>query len=538
MGFEEYGYQVRALVENVQKTRGINPEATIDSCKKMLEYAEKIDDERLLGFAYFHLGETYYLLNDVDQLFRTISRSLTYLENTNQHELIARAYNILAITSANRGNAPFAMDYYLNSLTYCNQYHLDEVGVMVNINIGTLYNSYGEYQKAQHYFEQAYTILTSHSQIRDYYTYLMNVYLGMANGYLLKEQLLKAQEYENRALKECFEYLDEIGQTCFLCFEARLYQSMGKIAQRDECMNQIRHRVHQNMIVLDVFDDFYSYCEMLFEIRHYDEMMSVLIWLEEIAKKIQIVYLQKKLLLIRIKYCRFREDHEAYLEACARFYELTELSEKENQYMLSSMLNMRYTLEETTKKRLKVEIENRMLQHKSETDALTGLSNRFRLNEYSEESFQRALDKQHYFAVEILDIDCFKQYNDNYGHQQGDLCLRRIASAIKEQERHGNVFCARYGGDEFVIIYEGYSKEQVLALAEELKRSIVDLNIQHEYSEAGNVVTISQGVCCDIPKEENKVWDYLHTADMMLYKGKKISRNSVHISNYEEDTRQ
>jgi diguanylate cyclase (GGDEF)-like protein len=89
-----------------------------------------------------------------------------------------------------------------------------------------------------------------------------------------------------------------------------------------------------------------------------------------------------------------------------------------------------------------------------------------------------------------------------------------------------------------VIIYEGYSKEQVLSLAEELKRSIVDLNIRHEHSEAGNVVTISQGICCDIPKEENKVWDYLHTADMMLYKGKKISRNSVHISNYEENTRQ
>lgn len=535
MGFEEYGYQVRALVENVQKNRGIDPEATIDSCTQMLEYAEKIDDERLLGFAYFHLGETYYLLNDVDQLFRTISRSLTYLENTQQHELVARAYNILAITSVNRGNAPFAMDYYLNSLGYCNQYQLNEVGVMVNINIGTLYNNYGEYQKAQHYFEQAYQILTSHTQIRDYYTYLMNVYLGMANGFLAKEQLLKAQEYENRAFKECFEYLDEVGQTCFLCFEARLYQSMGKTTQRDACMKQIHHRVHQKMIVLDIFDDFYSYCEMLFEIRHYDEMMSVLTWLEELAKKIQIVHLQKRLLLIRIRYYRFREDYDAYLKACANFYELTELSEKENQYMLSSTLNMRYTLEETTKRRLKVEIENRMLQQKSETDALTGLANRFRLNEYSEESFQRALDKQHYFAVEILDIDCFKQYNDNYGHQQGDICIRRIASTIKAMERHGDIFCARYGGDEFVVIYERYSKDQVFALAEELKQSIVDLNIKHEFSQASSVVTISQGICCDIPKGENKVWDYLHTADTMLYKGKKISRNSIHISSYGEE---
>ena len=535
MGFEEYGYQVRALVEDVQKNRGINPEATIDACTRILEYAEKIDDERLLGFAYFHLGETYYLLNEIDQLFRTISRSLTYLENTEQHELVARAYNILAITSVNRGNAPFAMDYYLNSLAYCNQYHLDEVGIMVNINIGTLYNNYGEYQKAQHYFELAYQTLISHTQIRDYYNYLMNVYLGMANGFLAREQLLKAQEYENRALKECFEYLDEVGQTCFLCFQARLYQSMGKTAQRDECMKQIHHRVHQKMIVLDIFDDFYSYCEMLFEICHYDEMLSVLVWLEELAKKIQIVHLQKRLLLIRIRYYRFREENDAYLKACARYYELTELSEKENQYMLSSTLNMRYALEETTKRRLMVEIENRMLQQKSETDALTGLANRFRLNEYSEESFQRALDKQHYFAVEILDIDFFKQYNDNYGHQQGDICIRRIAAAIRSMERHGDVFCARYGGDEFILIYEGYSKDQVYVLAEELKSNIMEMDIQHEFSQVSSAVTISQGICCDIPKEENKVWDYLHTADIMLYKGKKISRNSIHISSYGEE---
>lgn len=182
-----------------------------------------------------------------------------------------------------------------------------------------------------------------------------------------------------------------------------------------------------------------------------------------------------------------------------------------------------------------VEIENRMLQQKSETDALTGLANRFRLNEYSEESFQRALDKQHYFAVEILDIDFFKQYNDNYGHQQGDICIRRIAAAIKSMERHGDVFCARYGGDEFILIYEGYSKDQVYALAEELKQNIMELDIKHEFSQVASAVTISQGICCDIPKEENKVWDYLHTADIMLYKGKKISRNSIHINSYGEE---
>lgn len=536
MGFEEYGHQIRAWVDGVRENRGIDPEATIRLCKQILEYGKKMNDEKLLGFAYYHMGETYYLMGDVTQLFQNISRSLTSLENTGQYDLVARAYNILAITSVNRGNAPFAMDYYLNSLAYCKQYHFDEVGVMVNINIGTLYNNYGEYQKAQHYFEVAYQTLTGGKPIYDYYTFLMNIYIGMGNSFLAREQLLKAQEYENRALKECFDYLGPIGQACFWCFQARLYNSMGKNAQRDICIEQLQKHVHERMIVLDIFDDFYAYCEMLFEISRYEEMKEVLLWLEELAEKTRIVHMQKRLLLIRIRYYRLWEDETSYYHACARYYELTELSEKENRYMVSSTLNMRYVLEGTTKRRLKVEIENRILQQKSETDALTGLANRFRLNEFSEEAFQRSLDKQHCFSVEILDIDFFKQYNDNYGHQEGDVCLRKIADAIKAMEAHGNIFCARYGGDEFILIYEAYTREQVYALAQELKKSIMDLKIEHSYSKTFSVVTISQGICCDIPSGENKVWDYLHTADMMLYKGKKISRNSIYIGYCGEET--
>lgn len=88
-------------------------------CKNIRDYAREQDDEKLLGYAYYYSGETYYLLNDVDKLFRNLSCSLPYLEHSRQHGLLARAYNILAITSMNRGNAPFAMDYYLNARMYC-----------------------------------------------------------------------------------------------------------------------------------------------------------------------------------------------------------------------------------------------------------------------------------------------------------------------------------------------------------------------------------------------------------------------------------
>ena len=532
MGFEEYGHQVHDWLSQLYTSRGVHPDETIRVCNQILEYARKLDDEKLLGLAYYYLGETYYLLNNVDRLFLNVSSSLVYLENTGQYELIARAYNILAITSYNRGNAPFAMDYYLGALSYCDRYHLEEVSVMIRINIGMLYNGSGEYQKAQHYFEEAYQKLKERKNLPEYDVYLMSIYIGMGNSYLQREQTQKAQEYENRARTECYDRLGETGKTCFLCFQARLYNSVGKNAQRDTCIEEIQKRVHEKMVVLDIFDDFYSYCEMLFEIGRYEEMQEVLEWLGELAESTHIIHMQKRLLRIYIRYYRLRGDEQAYLQACARFYELTELSDKENRYMVSSVLTMRDNLEETNRRKKEMERENRQLMHTSKHDALTGLSNRVVLNEYAEEAFRRCVKKQCNLAVELLDIDYFKQYNDNYGHQAGDACIQGIAQVLKRLQEHDHVFAARYGGDEFVVIYEGYTESETYALAEELKQGILDLNMEHRYSLAAEVVTISQGICCDIPQAEQKVWDYLHAADVMLYKGKKLSRNSVQIEAY------
>jgi len=94
------------------------------------------------------------------------------------------------------------------------------------------------------------------------------------------------------------------------------------------------------------------------------------------------------------------------------FYELSEILEQENSYMISGMLNVRRTLDSETKMRLEVEKENVALVERSQTDALTGLWNRFRLNAYAEEAFERAKKRRSSFAVEILDVDYFKEYND------------------------------------------------------------------------------------------------------------------------------
>lgn len=535
MDFNGYSSQVLTWIEELQKSRGVDPQKTLKLCENIKEYAKKQEDEQLLGYAYYYSGETFYMLNNADQVFKNISCSLSYLEHSRQHGLLARAYNILAITSMNRGNAPLAMDYYLHALIYCNKYNLYETGIIININIGMLYSNFGEYSQSVQYLEKAYSLLKENQDIPGYYSYLMNIYVGMANSFLQRNLLEKAQDYVQRVQQECLEHMNEIEQVTYTCFRARLYNLLGKASLRDECIEQIGRTVNDKMPILDIFDDLYEYCKMLFHIGNDEKLWELLDLLEQMAKKAKIINMQKRLLTLKIRYYKHKGQNEEYLKASSLFFELSELLEKDNRYMVTNVLNMRYTLEETQKTRRKVEQENQILLEKSQTDPLTGLANRYRLNGYAEDAFARALKRRTSLAIEILDIDYFKQYNDNYGHQAGDLCICKIAEVLHTMEKNGNVFCARYGGDEFIVIYEYFTKDEVEGLAEALKQQIMELNMEHKFSKALPIVTISQGICWDVPQKENKVWDFLHAADTLLYKVKKQSRNSICVGYCSEE---
>ncbi len=119
------------------------------------------------------------------------------------------------------------------------------------------------------------------------------------------------------------------------------------------------------------------------------------------------------------------------------YYELSEEMEKENSVMVASMINMRNSLNNLAQINWEVEQENIALHRKSETDPLTGLYNRYKLNEYGEDAFIRAREQQTPLGIEILDIDYFKEYNDNYGHQAGDEALKMVSRMIMQMQHQG-----------------------------------------------------------------------------------------------------
>ncbi|MBQ9067674.1 MAG: EAL domain-containing protein, partial [Eggerthellaceae bacterium] len=173
--------------------------------------------------------------------------------------------------------------------------------------------------------------------------------------------------------------------------------------------------------------------------------------------------------------------------------------------------------------------ENEELRIKSETDQLTGLANRFGLNNRGREIFARCIDAGEPVAIGMLDIDYFKAYNDNYGHQMGDACIVGISKILKALQEEGLLFAARYGGDEFVVIVHGSDQNGVEEIAKRIQRDVNEAGLPHAFSESSAFVTVSQGYYVGVPEQGQTLMDYFSVADSVMYKVKKGSKNSYQI---------
>lgn len=536
MNISLYMQEVQNWIKEIQSDRGRDPKHLMENCDKLEEYGRKIHDDALIGFACFSRGETYYLMNDTRNFYAEMLACLPAMEKIGEWGYVVMANNMLGIMSMNRGNAPYAMDYYLKALSYCEKYGLPQLEWIVHMNMGCLYQNIHEYQKALDHLESGYHYIIVNQMMPGYIQHLTAAYLNMAKAYLCmaKEQnatemLTTVAHYNDKIEKECKPYLQNVESLAVSCFQARYYYEKGQEEALSKEIMHIADYLKQDVPIMDVYDDLYEYMCMLLESKRYDDFKSCYFAIEELTKQTNIRNLEKRLLTILICYYKSMEDEERYQKATVAYYELSEEMEKENSVMVASMIQMRNSLNNLVQINWEVEQENIALHQKSETDPLTGLYNRYKLNEYGEDAFMRACDKQTPLAIEILDIDYFKEYNDNYGHQAGDEVLKMISRILLQMQKHGNVFCSRYGGDEFVLIYPDMSEEETYQWSEQLKQTIMQQSIEHEHSKAADIITISQGICWGIPTKENKVWDFLHAADTLLYEVKKVSRNSIRL---------
>ena len=192
-----------------------------------------------------------------------------------------------------------------------------------------------------------------------------------------------------------------------------------------------------------------------------------------------------------------------------------------------------YMHEKTSRTRF---LEAALLREMVARDGLTGIQNRRMFDQYIHREWYHAVREGKRVAVLLIDIDCFKDYNDRYGHQAGDECLRAVALSLSHSARRPLDFVARYGGEEFAVVLYDASREYVAEVLTRIQRSVAELNIPHEASRVASRLTVSIGAAFILPGSNRTPEGLIQLADEALYSAKEQGRNRVVVMEAEYQT--
>jgi len=196
-------------------------------------------------------------------------------------------------------------------------------------------------------------------------------------------------------------------------------------------------------------------------------------------------------------------------------------------YVFKSIQADQTQLELATKK---LKIANKKLENASYTDSLTGLHNRRYFNFIYERELKRAKRNHTYITFMMIDIDFFKQYNDTYGHVEGDFALKSVAKVLKDTLKRPSDYVFRLGGEEFGVLLSDTDETHSARLAREICDAVRARELKHEKSSVCDYVTISIGVVCCVADEALNDEILISRADEMLYAAKESGRNRYIIT--------
>ncbi len=198
-----------------------------------------------------------------------------------------------------------------------------------------------------------------------------------------------------------------------------------------------------------------------------------------------------------------------------------------NNAQKSKALKKEIQIREKTEQTLK--ILNNKLQKISELDGLTNIPNRRCFDKTFEYVWNNSLREQEKVSLLLLDVDYFKEYNDHYGHLEGDRALQRIAKTIEKSLKRSTDLIARYGGDEFVVLLPNTDRSGALRVAEHIKKQVQTLKLCHSHSDISDRITLSIGAATIKPEVKMHKKELIDRADKGLYESKDKGRNQISV---------
>ena len=501
-----------------------------DTCQKILEYAADTGSQKLTGLGLYYLAECYWQKGEYENTMQCLTEGVGCLENARMYELLAKAHNMMGAVSDRKNNRMLALSSYYNSLKYAEKYHFYYIQGMAESNIAyTLVRMRLRQEAIQHYR----TAIDFYSKSEKTYQLNYNrincmIECGCCHMYMgeMEEAL--------RLWNQIEQIIREAPESYYSKITLEMYRISCELLQgHEEEALKLAADLLEQLSDRDVFEEIMDELVILAGIL---EILPDGKYLEELIRIIDEKHIEEHynifldLYPIKSEFLQKKGLTWEYIDYTRQYFDIYEKYQRENREALINVIELQNRLKNVTLDWTNMKASNQELESLAMHDELTGLANRTFLHEYLTSSFEHAYEEHELMGVELMDIDFFKEYNDHYGHLAGDQCLKAIAGVLRKQQVPGKIFCARYGGDEFMILYTGMTVEKIRRVAEDILRKVRKLKLPHECSNCSNYVSVSQGVFVRIPVGNNKEWDFTSRADDLLYKTKSCGRNSICLS--------
>jgi diguanylate cyclase (GGDEF)-like protein len=514
-GGRDAGALVRALEQAEQDGfRSLHGEA-----EALLAEGEACGDPGLVGTARFYLAERCYTAGEFSASAEHLTAALDVLRAAGKWELLGRSYNMLGLLLDYQGDYVGAIDCFYTGIEVCRTHGAAFSEAMLCQNLSLLFEENGDHESALEYRISARTAVEGARADRRYGMLKM-----LIDAMLLRLYLHMGRTKEARRQKKVLDALleqypeEKSGLNVLIC-QTEYENYCGDPEKAAALLARAQEAFRVCGDLLEYFDDCLSLARCLADMGQHEQAAWVLERTEQglLGRTDLNVHLRMQLQACRIECCRIwgeagRALREAALE---NYYDLSCQSIRSQDQSRRRLLQLRHVLAAARS-------ENERLARSAGTDALTGLPNRRRLGEVQEEWFDAAQSGQRPLAVGMLDIDNFKGLNDKNGHAGGDRCLQYVARLLAAQA-DGQEFAARYGGDEFMVLFLGLDDAEILARLETLRRTVEE----NSASLGCGPFTISVGARSSVPIKSNRVWDFTSTADEALYCVKRSGRNRL-----------
>ncbi len=225
-------------------------------------------------------------------------------------------------------------------------------------------------------------------------------------------------------------------------------------------------------------------------------------------------------------------DHEADYRALTKdgnyvwIRDVVHVVRKENGEV-DSLIGFMFDISERKKTEQELIKLQKELEELSFKDGLTGVANRRMFDSVIETEWLKARQNKQPLSLIIIDIDFFKEYNDFYGHLQGDDCLKQVAETLNNVKARSRDFFGRFGGEEFVMLLPETDENAAWLIAERCRQALFKKQIPHEQSKVSQLLTISLGVSTMIPSQDVEHTELISRADKQLYQAKQKGRNCI-----------